>query len=43
MAFVAAYKSDQAARNVESAEANLRTWQALCRVILSANEFLYLE
>ena len=43
LAFVAAYRSDQAGRNAEPAEASLRAWQALCRVILAANEFIYLE
>ena len=42
-AFVAAYRSDQVGGNVDAQEANVRTWQALCRVILSANEFIFLE
>jgi hypothetical protein len=43
LAFVAAYRSDQAGGNADPAEASLRSWQALCRVILSANEFIFLE
>ncbi len=41
--FVGGYESDLAARNIEPAEARLRAWQALCRVILSSNEFIYVE
>jgi hypothetical protein len=41
--FVAAYQSDLAGRAVEGGEARVRAWQALCRVILSSNEFVYVE
>jgi hypothetical protein len=43
MRFVAEYQSDLAGQNVEPAEARLRAWQALCRVVLSANEAVYLN
>jgi hypothetical protein len=41
--FVAEYQSDLAGKNVEVSEARIRAWQALCRVVLSANEFIYVE
>jgi hypothetical protein len=41
--FIAGYQADLAGRNIELAEARVRAWQALCRVILSSNEFIYLE
>ena len=41
--FIAHYQSDLARQNIEAGEARLRAWQALCRVILSSNEFMYLE
>jgi cytochrome c553 len=41
--FVGAYRADLAGEKIEPAEARVRAWQALCRVILSSNEFIYLE
>jgi hypothetical protein len=41
--FVSAYQSDVAGHGVDATEARLRAWQALCRVILSSNEFVYVE
>ncbi len=41
--FITRYQLDLAQRNVEADELRLRAWQALCRVILSSNEFIYLE
>jgi hypothetical protein len=48
LAFVDHYQ--QAATNqplpggtVEAGELRLRAWQALCRVLLAANEFIYIE
>jgi len=41
--FIAHYQADLAQQKVETDEARVRAWQALCRVILSSNEFIYLE
>jgi cytochrome c553 len=41
--FIARYQSGLAAGNIEPAEARVRAWQALCRVLISSNEFMYLE
>jgi hypothetical protein len=41
--FVAAYRSELAGQNVLPDEALARAWQALCRVVLASNEFVYLE
>ncbi len=41
--FIARYQSGLAGANVEPAEARTRAWQALCRVLISSNEFMYLE
>jgi hypothetical protein len=40
---VAAYQSALAGENIEPTEARARAWQALCRVIFSSNEFVYVE
>jgi hypothetical protein len=41
--FVGHYQADLADQKVEPAEARVRAWQALCRVILSSNEFMYVD
>ena len=41
--FVASYQSALAGENMEAAEAVVRAWQALCRVIIASNEFVYVE
>jgi Protein of unknown function (DUF1553) len=41
--FLARYTAAQVARSVAEPEARLSAWQALCRALLSANEFVYLE
>lgn len=41
--FIARYQSGLAAANIETTEARTRAWQALCRVLISSNEFMYLE
>jgi hypothetical protein len=43
MEFVKAYQADLVGQGIEVGQARLRAWQALCRVILSANEFIYLD
>ena len=40
--FVARYEQAQAGR-ADAAEARTRAWQALCRTLLAANEFIYIE
>ena len=41
--FVEAYEESLIARETTPGEARLKAWQSLCRVILSANEFIYIE
>jgi cytochrome c553 len=41
--FVSRYQSDLANKNIESSDSRTRSWQALCRVIFSSNEFIFLE
>src|SRR5262249_11856920 len=41
--FVAQYAAAQVARQASPAAAHLRAWQSLCRAVLSANEFVYVE
>jgi hypothetical protein len=41
--FVDAYRKQLVAEGVADEDATARAWQALCRVILSSNEFVYLE
>lgn len=41
--FVSGYETDLVGKKIEAAEARVRAWQALCRVILSSNEFIYVE
>jgi hypothetical protein len=41
--FVKVYQADLVGQGIEAGQARLRAWQALCRVILSANEFIYLD
>ncbi|MGE5191795.1 MAG: DUF1553 domain-containing protein [Deltaproteobacteria bacterium] len=41
--FVEKYHAAQALRGTAAEEARLRAWQSLCRAILSANEFVYIE
>ena len=41
--FVGRYQSDLAGKNIDPHEVRIRAWQALCRVVFSANEFVYLE
>ncbi len=41
--FVGLYQADLADKKMAPAEARVRAWQALCRVILSSNEFIYLD
>ena len=41
--FVADYTKKLAADAVPEAEARVRAWQALCRVVFSSNEFVYVE
>ena len=41
--FVSQYEAHLSAQNVAAAEALIRGWQALCRAILSSNEFVYVE
>jgi hypothetical protein len=43
LGFVTTYQSALAGQNVDPAEARTRAWQALCRVIFSSNEFIYVE
>ena len=43
LAFVSEYRSRLAGQNLDERESRLRAWQGLCRVILSSNEFVYLE
>ena len=41
--FIARYQSSLAGATIEPAEARVRAWQSLCRVLISSNEFMYLE
>ena len=41
--FVERYREAQIARQTAVDEARVRAWQSLCRAILSANEFIYVE
>jgi len=41
--FVAAYTESLSAEKIAADEARIKAWQSLCRVILSANEFIYVE
>jgi len=41
--FVNVYTESWKSRGAQPDEARLKSWQALCRVVLSANEFLYVE
>ena len=41
--FVEQYAVAQTARQAAPDEARLKAWQALCRAVLSANEFVYVE
>jgi mono/diheme cytochrome c family protein len=43
LAFVAEYQSHLLSQNVAEANARERAWQALCRVIVSSNEFVHVE
>jgi mono/diheme cytochrome c family protein len=43
LSFVRRIEDDFARQKLPPAEQRLRAWQSLCRVVLSANEFLYLE
>lgn len=41
--FVEHYRQAQTVRQTAVDEARLRSWQSLCRAVLSANEFVYVE
>ena len=41
--FLRRYEAALAAQHVNSDDRRLRTWQALCRSVLSSNEFLFVE
>ena len=41
--FISNYVARLAAEQVDASEARVLAWQALCRVILSSNEFVYLD
>jgi hypothetical protein len=41
--FIEKYQAMETARQTPAEEARLRAWQSLCRAVLSANEFVYLE
>ncbi len=41
--FVAAYTESLSAEGIAADELRVKAWQSLCRVILSANEFIYVE
>ena len=41
--FIDQYRDAQIARQIAPDEARVRSWQSLCRAILSANEFVYVE
>jgi cytochrome c553 len=43
MDFMGRYQAELSVKALDAAEARLRAWQALCRVVFSANEFIYLE
>jgi hypothetical protein len=43
LAFLERYQQALAARNAKQEEARRGAWQALCRVLLSSNEFVYVE
>ena len=41
--FVNHYRKAEMTRQTPAEEARLRAWQSLCRAVLSANEFVYIE
>ena len=41
--FLKRHLSAQAAAGVDAKERNVKSWQALCRAVLSSNEFVYVE
>lgn len=43
LAFVERYREAAAAEGLAVAEARVRAWQALCRTLVSSNEFIYVE
>ena len=43
LAFVRRIEGLLAEEKIAPAERRLRAWQSLCRVILAANEFIYVE
>ncbi|MEO8494482.1 MAG: DUF1553 domain-containing protein, partial [Planctomycetota bacterium] len=43
LSFVEAYTESLIAKEASPDEARVKAWQSLCRVILSANEFIYVE
>jgi cytochrome c553 len=43
LSFVERYRESQISLNTAVDEARLRSWQSLCRAVLSANEFVYVE
>ena len=43
LSFVEAYTKSLIAKETAPDEARVKAWQSLCRVILSANEFIYVE
>jgi hypothetical protein len=43
LSFVEKYRESQIALHAADDEARLRSWQSLCRAVLSANEFVYVE
>ncbi len=43
LSFVAQYTAALDGRDVDPATQRLQTWQAVCRVLLSSNEFIYVE
>ncbi|MBC8353543.1 MAG: DUF1553 domain-containing protein [Planctomycetes bacterium] len=43
LSFVEAYAESLIAKETSPDEARIKAWQSLCRVILSANEFIYVE
>lgn len=41
--YINGYKQSLAGESISPAEANARAWQSFCRVMLAANEFIYVE
>ena len=41
--YIHEYKQALAAESVPEGEATVRAWQSFCRVLVSANEFIYVE